>query len=60
MKSAFRLLPVALVATFAVAGAQAQSSNSYPGQSGERASMLPYTGFVAQSQSAELVTSRHE
>ena len=43
MKSAFRLLPVALVATFAVAGAQAQSSNSYPSQSGERASMLPYT-----------------
>ena len=43
MKSAFRLLPVALVATFAVAGAQAQSTNSYPSQSGERASMLPYT-----------------
>ena len=43
MKSAFRLLPVALVATFAVAGAQAQSSTSSPSQSGERASMLPYT-----------------
>ena len=43
MKSAFRLLPVALVATFAVAGAQAQSTTSYPSQSGERASMLPYT-----------------
>ena len=57
MKSAFRLLPVALVATFAVAGAQAQSTNPYPSQSGERASMLPYTPYGYTGTSAGRSTS---